>query len=142
MKIGEAAAASGCHLETIRYYERVGMVSPPNRNESGYRTYTHADVDRLRFISRGRELGFSLDEIRSLLRLSDDPAISCCDVDAIARTHLSDVSGRIAELQHIAYKLERVILDCAGGERGACTILHALKSESQGANPSTRDGHP
>ena len=127
MKIGAAAAASGCHLETIRYYERVGLVSPPSRTGSGYRAYSQSDVDRLRFISRGRELGFSLDEIRSLLRLSDDPAMSCCDVDAIARIHLSDIRGRVAELQRIASELERVIVECAGGERGNCTILSALK---------------
>ena len=84
MKISEAAAASGCHLETIRYYERSGLVSPPKRTHSGYRSYTPADVDRLRFISRGRELGFSLEEIRSLLRLDDDPTMSCRDVDAMA----------------------------------------------------------
>ena len=127
MKIGEAAAASGCHLETIRYYERVGLVSPPGRTQSGYRAYGQADIDRLSFISRGRELGFSLDEIRSLLRLNDDPGMSCCDVDAMARTHLSDIRGRIAELQRVASELERVIADCAGGKRGACTILGTLR---------------
>ena len=114
MKISEAAAASGCHLETIRYYERSGLVSPPKRTHSGYRSYTPADVDRLRFISRGRELGFSLEEIRSLLRLDDDPTMSCRDVDAMARTHLADIQGRIAELQRMASELERVIADCAG----------------------------
>lgn len=129
MKIGEAAAASGCHLETIRYYERVGLVPPPSRTGSGYRAYSQRDVDRLRFISRGRELGFSLDEIRSLLRLNDDPSMSCRDVDALARTHLSDIRGRVAELKRIASELERGIADCAGGERGNCTILDALKHQ-------------
>lgn len=127
MKIGEAAAASGCHLETIRYYERVGLIAAPERTSSGYRAYRQTDVDRLRFISRGRELGFSLEEIRSLLRLNDDLSMSCCDVDAIARTHLTDVRGRIAELERIASELERVIANCVGGERDSCTILGALK---------------
>jgi len=127
MKIGEAAATSGCHLETIRYYERIGLISPPNRTSSGYRAYSQSDVDRLRFISRGRELGFSLEEIRSLLRLNDDLSMSCCDVDAIARRHLTDVHGRIAELQRIASDLERVIANCVGGERDSCTILGTLK---------------
>ena len=127
MKIGAAAAASGCHLETIRYYEREGLLPPPARAGNGYRRYTSDEVERLRFISRGRELGFNLDEIRSLLRLNDDPTMSCCDVDSIARTHLSDIGTRIAELQRMASELERVIAGCAGGDRGTCTILDALK---------------
>ena len=127
MKISEAAAASGCHLETIRYYEREGLIPPPARARNGYRSYTSDEIERLRFISRGRELGFSLDEIRSLLRLNDDPTMSCCDVDAIARTHLTEIGTRVAELQRIASELERVIDGCAGGNRGTCSILDALK---------------
>ncbi|NQD37926.1 helix-turn-helix domain-containing protein [Permianibacter sp. IMCC34836] len=127
MKISEAAAASGCHVETIRYYESVGLVPKPMRTGSGYRAYAPADVDRLRFISRGRELGFSLEEIRSLLRLNDDPKLSCGDVDALARTHLTDIHQRIEELTRMAGELERVISQCAGGERGTCSILGALR---------------
>ena len=127
MKISDAAAASGCHLETIRYYERVGLMPPPTRTASGYRTYRPAEVERLRFISRGRELGFSLEEIRSLLRLEDDSKMSCGDVDVIARTHLADIHQRIDELHRMATELERVIAKCAGGERECCTILHALR---------------
>ena len=127
MKISEAAAASGCHLETIRYYERVGLVPRPTRTGSGYRAYTPADVERLRFISRGRELGFSLEEIRSLLRLDDDPKLKCGDVDALARAHLVEIRQRIEELLRMANELERVIVQCAGGERGACTILGTLR---------------
>lgn len=131
MKISEAAAASGCHLETIRYYEREGLMMPPARASNGYRTYKQDEVERLRFISRGRELGFSLDEIRSLLRLNDDPTMSCCDVDGIARTHLTEIGTRVVELQRIAMELERVIDGCAGGNRGTCTILDALKRPSR-----------
>ncbi len=127
MKISDAAAASGCHLETIRYYERVGLMPPPARTASGYRAYRPAEVERLRFISRGRELGFSLEEIRSLVRLDDDSKMSCGDVDVIARTHLADIRQRIDELHRMATELERVIAECAGGERGHCTILNALR---------------
>lgn len=127
MRISEAAAASGCHLETIRYYERVGLMPRPKRTGNGYRNYAPADVERLRFISRGRELGFSLEEVRSLLRLNDDPKLSCGNVDALARTHLTDIYQRIAELTRMAGELERVIAQCAGGERGTCTILGALR---------------
>jgi MerR family mercuric resistance operon transcriptional regulator len=127
MKISEAAVASGCHLETIRYYERVGLMPPPARTSSGYRVYTLADVERLHFIARGRELGFNLEEIRSLLSLSDDPKLSCHDVDVLARAHLADIHQRIEALTRMAGEMERVIVQCVGGERGTCTILGALR---------------
>ena len=126
MKIGEAATASGCHLETMRYYERIGLLPKPQRTRSGYRSYSEDDVRRLRFITRGRELGFSLEEIRSLLTLSDDPTLSCRDVDQLARHHLADVQQRLRELRRIARELERTIASCAGGKRGQCAILGAL----------------
>lgn len=127
MRIGEAATASGCHIETIRYYERVGLLPPPARTGGGYRDYLPQEVERLRFITRGRELGFSLEEIRSLLTLSDDPALSCHDVDQLARHHLADIQQRVRELRRIARELERTIASCAGGKRGQCAILGALR---------------
>ena len=130
MKIGAAAAASGCHIETIRYYERIGLLPHPARSISGYREYRPEEVDRLRFITRGRELGFSLDEIRSLLTLSDDPTLPCRDVDQLARHHLADVRQRLRELRRIAQELERTIASCAGGKRGQCAILGALSRRS------------
>ena len=130
MKIGAAAAASGCHIETIRYYERIGLLPHPARSVSGYREYLPEEVDRLRFITRGRELGFSLEEIRSLLTLSDDHTLSCRDVDQLARHHLADVRQRLRELRRIAQELERTIASCAGGKRGQCAILGALSRRS------------
>ena len=130
MRIGEAAAASGCHIETIRYYERVRLLPHPARTSSGYRTYRPQEVDRLRFITRGRELGFSLEEIRSLLTLSDDPALSCHEVDQLARHHLADVQQRMRELRRIARELQRTITSCAGGKRGQCAILGSLRQRS------------
>lgn len=127
MKISEAAAASGCHLETIRYYERIGLMPNPGRTGSGYRAYASQDVERLRFIARGRDLGFTLEEIRSLLRLAQDPALSCGEVDQLARQHLSDIQARIADLQRMSVELERTISRCRGGQRGACTILETLR---------------
>ena len=128
MRISDAAAASGCHLETIRYYERVGLLPSPERTASGYRAYTPGDIDRLRFIARGRDLGFSLEEIRSLLQLSDgDERLSCSDVDRVARAHLADVHTRVADLRRMASELVRVIDQCEGGHRGKCTILSALR---------------
>lgn len=134
MKIGAVAAASGCHLETIRYYERIGLLPRPGRTASGYRAYTDRDVERVRFIARGRDLGFSLDEIRSLMRLAEDPALSCADVDQLARQHLAEIKARQSALRDMARELERTIAGCAGGHRGACAILGALK------RPTARSG--
>ena len=127
MKISDAAAASGCHLETIRYYERVGLLPEPERTRNRYRQYIDADVERLRFITRGRDLGFSLEEIRSLLRLADDPDLSCGEVDQLSRKHLSDIQARLADLQRMASELARTIGACHGDERGTCTILETLR---------------
>lgn len=129
MKISEAAAASGCHLETIRYYERIGLLPVPNRTPSGYRNYGVDDIERLRFISRGRDLGFSLDEIRDLLDLSaQGGSASCAHVSAVARRHLAEVQARIADLQRIAAELERTVDGCANNGSATCTILQALRT--------------
>ena len=127
MKISTVAANSGCNLETIRYYERIGLMPPPERTPKGYREYSEADVEQLRFISRGRGLGFSLQEIRSLLRLAQDPGISCSEVDLLARKHLDDILLRLKDLQRMARELERTIDHCGGGQRGECTILDSLR---------------
>lgn len=128
MQIGEAAAASGCHIETIRYYERVGLLPRARRTNSGYRTYTTTEVDRLRFITRGRELGFSLDEIRSLLALAEDASLSCAEVDQLAHSHLAEIRQRVRALNRMAKELEQTIRGCAGGERAQCSILSALQT--------------
>lgn len=127
MKISTVAANSGCNLETIRYYERIGLMPPPERTPNGYREYSEADVEQLRFISRGRGLGFSLQEIRSLLRLAQDPGLSCSEVDQLARKHLDDILVRLKDLQRMARELERTIDHCGGGQRGECTILDSLR---------------
>ncbi len=127
MKISEASQASGCHLETIRYYERIGLMPAPTRTGSGYRSYSEQDVERLRFITRGRDLGFSLDEIRSLMRLDQNGDLACEDVTRLAQQHLIDVQERIRDLQRVARELERTIRSCGGGVRAQCAILDALK---------------
>jgi MerR family mercuric resistance operon transcriptional regulator len=137
MKIGQAAAASGCHLETIRYYERIGLLTKAARGENGYREYGTGDVDRLRFITRGRELGFSLDEIRSLLRLAENADLACDEVDQLAREHLAAVQARIAELRRMAKELERTIQSCVGGSCSDCSILGALQNTPRRSRPST-----
>ena len=131
MKISEAATASGCHLETIRYYERIGLLPGPVRTGNCYRVYDQHDVARLRFITRGRELGFSLSEIRDLLRLAEDPDLSCDDVDRLARHHLAEIRERQAELPQIAQELARTIAACCGGRRGTCAILGGLQMPAE-----------
>jgi MerR family mercuric resistance operon transcriptional regulator len=128
MRISEAAAASGCHLETIRYYERIGLLPKAARRTNGYRDYTSAEVERLRFITRGRELGFSLDEIQGLLTLAEQTDMSCVDVDRLARQHLAEVQCRIRTLQRMARELRRTIEACVGGARAGCTILGDLQA--------------
>lgn len=127
MKIGEAAAASGCHLETIRYYERIGLLPHPQRRTNGYREYSPTEVEQLRFITRGRDLGFSLEEIRTLLKLAERKDMPCAEVDRLARQQLAQVEERIRELQGIARELERTIESCVGESCGDCAILSALQ---------------
>lgn len=141
MKIGEASAASGCHIETIRYYERVGLLPRAARTNSGYRHYTEGQVQRLRFITRGRELGFSLDEIRGLLALADDVSLSCGDVDRLARQHLDEIRSRVRELNRIVRELERTISGCQGGQRAQCTILDALRAPAKVAARRSATAH-
>ena len=128
MKIGEVSASSGCHIETSRYYERIGLMTAPDRTASGYRQYRAADIDRLRFITRGRALGFSLEELKSLLRLAEESQLSCSDVDRLARIHLVDIQRRLADLQRMERELQRTIESCSGRERASCSILGALKA--------------
>lgn len=137
MKISEAAAASGCHLETIRYYERIGLLPKAARRVNGYRAYTAAEVERLRFIARGRDLGFGLDEIKSLLALAEQSDLACADVDAVARQHLAQVQRRMQDLQRIAHELERVIQGCAGGVRASCAVLGNLLGTDACVSPHT-----
>ena len=135
MKIGEAASESGCHLETIRYYERVGLLPTAKRQANGYRQYTQAEVERLRFIARARDLGFSLDEIRNLVRLAERADISCAEVDRLAREQLSKVTARIREMKRIARELKKTIESCRQLSCGDCAILGALQGEGAGSQP-------
>ena len=136
MKIGELAAATGCHFETIRYYEKVGLLPKPQRTASGYRAYRSDDIARVRFITRGRALGFSLDEIRSLLHLSESPNLACGDVDALARQHLVEVREKLAQLERMEAELVATIARCRGGQRATCAVLESLAHESQRAGGS------
>ncbi|MGK0419067.1 MAG: MerR family mercuric resistance operon transcriptional regulator [Halopseudomonas sp.] len=130
MKIGEASRLSGCHIETIRYYERVGILSPTVRSESGYRCYADHHIQQLRFILHARELGFSVDDIRELLSLKEQPDLSCQAVDSITDKHLHGIRNRIKYLESLARELRRISASCPGGDIAECRILEALGNSS------------
>lgn len=125
-RIGELARLTGTKVETIRYYEQTGLLPPPARTGGNYRAYARKHLERLSFIRRGRDLGFSLDEVRELLRLSDDQGQSCADVDRIARIHLIEVERKVADLTALGSKLRQLIDKCQHGTIAECRIIEAL----------------
>jgi len=124
--IGELAQQTGTKIETIRYYERIGLLPHPARTAGNYRAYARPHLERLSFIRRGRDLGFSLDEVRELLRLSDDRGQSCADVDRIARLHLTEVERKLADLKALRTELRQLVDHCRHGTIAECRIIEAL----------------
>ena len=123
---GELAKRSGCHLETVRYYEKIGLLPAPLRSQSGYRIYKLDDQRRLRFILRGRELGFSIEELCSLLSLVDTKTYTCGEVYDLTINHLAGVRRKIADLKRLERTLSRITKDCSGGTVPACPVIDAL----------------
>jgi Cu(I)-responsive transcriptional regulator len=126
LTIGDVADLTGTKVETIRYYERAGLLPPPARTAGNYRNYEPSHVGRLGFIRRARGLGFSLDEVRDLLALADQRDRSCESVDQIAREHLADVDRKIADLKGLRRELNTIIRQCQRGTIDQCRILEAL----------------
>ena len=131
MHIGSLAAQASVSIDTVRYYERNGLLPAPSRTASGYRTYAAGTVGRLRFIRRAKDHGFSLDEIRDLLALSDLRGDGVAAVRDIANRRLADVEARVADLIRLRDGLRQLVDACPGhGDPGACPILNAFKEES------------
>lgn len=128
MQRAELARRTGCNHETVRYYEKIGMMPEPPRNASGYRVYDEAHASRLCFILRARELGFSLDEIRGLLDLVDHGTQTCAEVKQRTERHLADVRAKIADLKRIERVLAETASRCSGDEVPQCPVLDALAS--------------
>ncbi|AZI37732.1 putative MerR family transcriptional regulator [Caenibius tardaugens NBRC 16725] len=126
MKIGELAATTATKVETVRYYERIGLLPPPGRTSGNYRSYGIEHLARLSFIRRARDLGFTLEAVRELLTLADDQERSCEAVDGIARAHLTEVDRKIADLMALRGELDRVIGSCSRGTVADCKIIDAL----------------
>ena len=127
MQIGDAATASGVSAKMIRHYESIGLIHPPDRSTANYRHYQAADVHRLRFVRRARDLGFPLERIRDLLRLWSDTHRSSADVKRIALDHAIELDRKIADLRCMAATLHRLADACDGDHRPECPILHSLE---------------
>ncbi len=126
MKRGELAKQTGCNIETIRYYEKIGLLGEPPRNESGYRIYGEAHRQRLRFILRGRELGFSIEQLRELLTLVDGGAYTCAEVRELTGEHLDAVREKIADLQRLERTLAETFAACDSRQVPECPVIDSL----------------
>ncbi len=132
LAIGPLSKRTGCNIETIRYYERVGLLSLPARSPGGYRLYEDQHVKRLTFIRRARALGFSIDEARTLLRLADERKRPCAEVRVVAAAHLEDVRAKIADLRAMERVLSATVAKCANGKRSDCPLIDALYRHDAG----------
>lgn len=132
IKIGEVAKQTGLSVKSIRYYHDIGLVCA-ERDANGYRSYNDAQIEELHFLHHCRELGFALEDCRTLLSLKSDKSRSAEDVKQIANIHLQEVNRRIAQLNSLKQQLSELIHACAGGEQPECAILKGLstKSDSQ-----------
>ena len=126
MNIGAAARQSGVSAKTIRYYESVGLIAPADRTAGGYRVYDRRDVETLRFVQQARSLGFSVEEVSSLLALWQDRQRSSAEVKALARRRVEEIDRKIAELTEMRATLTHLMERCHGDERPDCPILTGL----------------
>lgn len=126
LTIGEISKRTGVNIETIRYYERIGMLPPPPRTEGGHRLYDSTHVRILAFIRRSRELGFSLNEIRALIRLGGPEKASCREVREIATHHLEDIRAKLVDLRKLERLLSKTIARCSGKTAPECPVMDIL----------------
>ena len=124
--IGDLAKRTSTKVETVRYYERMALLPAPPRSPGGYRLYGIGHVKRLTFIRRARALGFSLHEVRTLLRLADERKRPCAEVRVVAEAHLDDVRAKIADLRAMERVLKDTVAKCADGTRSRCPVIDAL----------------
>ncbi len=123
---GKLAKQTGCNAETIRYYEKIGLMPEPARSATGYRQYNPEHKQRLQFIMRGRELGFVIEDLKSLLELVDRKIVSCSEVSQLARIHLESVRQKITDLQRIENALGQTLRSCSRKNVPECPVIDAL----------------
>ena len=140
MKIGQVSAASGVSQRMIRHYEKIGLISPAARRESGYRNYDERDVHTLRFIRRARDLGFAIEEIRQLVGLWNDRGRASSDVKTLALARAAELKRKAEQLNAMRRSLERLAAECHGNERPDCPILQDLEAGEDLAQSSQADG--
>lgn len=128
LKRSDLARLTGCNLETIRYYENVGLMPDPPRTAAGHRRYGPAHVERLHFVMRARDLGFTMEEIRGLLSLVDRGSHTCAEVERMGRHHLEVVRDKIRDLQAIEIVLAQTIARCTGSDTPDCPLLDVLSA--------------
>ncbi len=127
--IGEVARRADCKVETVRYYEQIGILPAPDRSAGGQRRYDTEHLKRLTFVRRARGLGFTLDEVRNLLRLADGTDPTCAEVAEIARGHLGGIRSKIANLRRLEAVLDDLVAACADGAKPDCPIIDTLYRE-------------
>ena len=138
MNIGQASKASGVNQKMIRYYESIGLIETVGRSANGYRTYTDNDIHSLAFIRRARHLGFSIEQIQTLMALWRDKARSSGEVKAIAQGHIAELQAKIEVLASMQRTLERLVSCCAGDHRPDCPIIDDLSAKAEApAKPKT-----
>ncbi|MAM00528.1 MAG: transcriptional regulator [Alteromonadaceae bacterium] len=126
LRRGELAKRTGCNIETIRYYERIGLLPNPPRSENGFRRYEESHVTRLMFIRRARGLGFTLDEVQDLLRLVDGGHYICAQVQELALSHVDEIQRKIEDLRRMEQALKEMAKQCSGEEVPECPIIEIL----------------
>lgn len=138
LSIGELAELTGCEVPTIRYYEQVGILDKAARTQGGHRCYTDAQLQRLRFVRQSRDLGFSLEEVKELLRLADNREANCDSVDRIVSLRLADVREKITHLLALEAELKRMGRGCRQGKIADCRIVQALSQPAATGSASRR----
>src|SRR6266705_3617574 len=132
LTIGTLSARTGGHIETIRYYERIGLMPLAARSDGGHRRYGEEHVKRLGFIRRSRELGFTLDQIRTLLRLVDGRRYTCAQVKRITVEHLDEIHRKVEDLRKIERVLKDMAIQCDGGAVPQCPVIATLFEQARG----------
>jgi len=138
LTIGRLSARAAVNIETVRYYERIGLLPSPPRTEGGHRLYSEPHVKKLTFVRRARELGFTLEEIKALLRLADERPPSCARARSLATKHLADVREKIVDLKRMERVLTQTVALCAEGDRPECPLLEALFRQNGSESSSQR----